>query len=723
MNNVKKAYYLLRYLGPKTIWLRAGVYVRNGLGITKRVYRLRPWSEIDLARITRRGTPPQAAEYAAFKLQQDVRFLFPLGQPPGVPQTLRAASADRQPSFEERVRLLYEGKPVYFLKTPSPTVVDWHVNPIDGTRGDPTRSWCEMPDFTPEQGDMRMLWEPSRAAWAIDMAKARGQNQADAADLYWEWLDSWMQASPPYLGFQWRCGQESSIRFFALAIGFWSIALDPATTPERWVQFARMAWATGHRVAHHINYAISQKNNHSMSEAVGLMLIALLFPELRHAGRWWRKGRRVLAWDIRRQVAPDGTFVQSSMNYQRVMMQVCTLGLRLAELRGQPFERDLYDRLARCSEFVYQCMEQTTGRVPNYGHNDGAYVLPLSECDFTDYRPVVQTVHFLAHRKRLFEPGPWDEELVWLFGGEALKSPQDFPREQASTAFRAGGYYTIRTPESWGMLRCHTYRDRPGQCDALHFDYWWRGQNVLLDCGSYKYYVPDRPDIEFYFRSIESHNTVEVDGKNYLESGGRFLWFPWPAAREVKFDVGGPVQVFTGEHEGYNRSPWHVVHRRTVVSLPGDQGWMVDDDLIGTGEHRAVARWHMMDVPCEVDEAEKSLRLDTPRGPLFFYFLAPPSTIRRIEIVRGRLEPGRFQGFASSYYGEMAAVPTLEFEVAGPGTLHIRTILSPRPLSPAEITALRRRLDAIVSGERRSSQNRPGPAPAPVAVSSAARDE
>jgi hypothetical protein len=31
--------------------------------------------------------------------------------------------------------------------------------------------------------------------------------------------------------------------------------------------------------------------------------------------------------------------------------------------------------------------------------------------------------------------------------------------------FDAGGYYTIRTPQAWAMIRCHTYRDRPGHVD------------------------------------------------------------------------------------------------------------------------------------------------------------------------------------------------------------------------------------------------------------------
>lgn len=681
MNQFEKAYYVLRYLGPQIIWLRAGVYLRKALGITARVYRPRPWEQIQLGEITLPGTPTSPADYAQFKREHTTPFLFALGEPPDLSALSRVELAERQPDWDERLKLLDELRPVYFLRLVSPTPADWHVNPLEGKRSDPTLTWCNLPDFSAEQGDMRMLWEPSRAAWAIDIAKAKARKAPiDAASLFWQWLDSWMEASPPYLGFQWKCGQESSVRWIALSLGFQSIALDVATTPERWVQFARMTWATGYRVAHHINYAISQSNNHSMSEAVGLMMIALQFPEFRESKAWWEKGRAVLGWDIRRQVAADGTYLQSSMNYERVMLQVCMLGLRLAELAREPLERDAYETLGRCSEFLYQCMEPSSGRLPNYGSNDGAYVLPMSECDFTDYRPALQAVHFLVHRRRLFEPGPWDEDLLWLFGPESLDSPGETQRLPVSSAFLEGGYYTLRTTDSWALMRCHTYHHRPDHCDQLGVDLWWRGQNVLRDCGSYHYYVPGRPDIEFYFRSVQSHNTIELDRQNYLESGGRFLWFPWPRAAERLFtgkpDPSSGVLIFEGEHYGYDRPPWHVVHRRTVMALPGDL-WAIVDDLLGSGTHRALLRWHMMDAPVTPDARQQRLRLDTPRGPLFMQVCGTSGIADRFEIIRGRDEPGRVQGFASEYFGEMLPIPTLECEYSRVLPMRIVTVLSP----------------------------------------------
>ncbi|MFQ5806584.1 MAG: heparinase II/III family protein, partial [Phycisphaerae bacterium] len=421
MSPLEKAYYILRHLGPRVIWLRAGVYLSNSLGRTRRIFRAQPWDQIDLAELVRAGTPIDANSYARFKRENPPPFLFPLGQPPEVPRELRTAGVARQPPLPERLRLLAEDRCVYFFRSPSPSPIDWYANPFDGTRSKPGKAWTDVPDYLPDQGDPRMLWEPSRAAWAVDLARARSHgSEVSAGSLFWRWVDSCMEACPPFEGFQWKCGQESAVRFIAIALGFWSLAGDAATSPTRWQQFARLAWATGYRIAHHINYAISQRNNHALSEACGLLLVSQLFPEFHEADAWREKGRRVLAREIRRQTYVDGSYIQQSMNYQRVMLATSLLALRLAELRSEPFERDIYERLGRCGEFLFQMMDSQTGRLPQLGNNDGAHVLPLNECDFTDFRPVIQAAHYLVHRKRRLQRGAWDEDVLWLFGADAL---------------------------------------------------------------------------------------------------------------------------------------------------------------------------------------------------------------------------------------------------------------------------------------------------------------
>lgn len=667
MNAVAKAFNILRFLGPRIVWLRAGTYVEKRLGTTRKRYAPVEWDAIDLRHRFRGDVPSAAEAYAAYRTASPPTFMFPIGAPPA-PSASVLIGAERTPTLVERIALLRDFRCVCFFKEPTPGPVDWNVNPFDGRSSFPERTWCDIPDFLPTQGEMRGLWEPSRAAWAIDLARARGRGVAsDTAELYWRWVESWMQHNPPWRGFQWKCGQESSVRMMALAIGLWAVARDPQTTPARWVAFAKLAWATAHRVVHHIDYAISQKNNHALSEACGLMLLAQLFPEFADAPRWADVGRRVLGAELQRQIYTDGSYVQHSTNYHRVMLDVACLGLRLAELAQRPFDRRVYDCVGRAAEFLHQISDERSGGAPNYGSNDGAWVLPLCDCDFADYRPAIQAAHYLVHRKRLLPVGPWDESLLWLFGSEVLASQPETQRAPASNAFSDGGYYTLRSAESWLMTRCHTYRDRPAHVDMLHVDLWWRGQNVLCDSGSFQYYTPDDPNVEKHFKSIAAHNTIEIDGANPLELVSRFLWLPWPRARELRFDAATDgAAVFSGEHYAYDRAPWRVVHRRTIVMLDADV-WVIVDDLLGEGEHDFRSRWHLLDAPAEFVGEARRATIRSPRGK---WSIAAGATAA----VEATLDRG---GWSSRYYSWRTPIPRLT--LAGRAALPVRLVMLAGP--------------------------------------------
>lgn len=701
MNPLAKAYYVTRYLGTSFVRQRLAMFVAKRMGHDRKTYVARPWDDVRLADLVRPGTPTEPAAYAQFKRDQDAKFLFPLGKPPatrlfdrfddaiapGESSGGTAVGAARQPSLYERIKLLDAGRCVHFFRFTATHAYDWYRNVHSAQRGDGERLWFEIPDFRPDQGDMRTLWEASRCAWAIDLARARAHGiDCDAGGIFWRLLESWLDACPPFVGVQWKCGQEASTRLIALSLGMWALADDPATTPQRWQQFARLAWITGYRVRHHIDYAISQKNNHALSEACGLILVSQLFPEFRESAEWRACGRRVMAQELARQVYEDGSYVQQSTNYHRVMLHVSMLALRLCELAGDPLDRGVYDRIAAGGEFLYQLSEPSSGMLPNYGSNDGALVLPLSNSLFTDFRPAIQAAHYLARHEKLLPDGPWDEDLIWLFGGDSLDARRAEPRKPASSAFGAGGYYTLRGRESWAMTRCHTYRDRPGQVDMLHLDLWWRGQNVLCDCGSYQYYTPENPAIEKHFKSIAAHNTVEIDGASPLELVSRFLWFPWPRARERAFeDDGEGLRYFEGEHYGYARSPWRAIHRRSIVALDLDT-WVVIDDVLGRGAHSIKARWHLMDASFDFDPVRAGVTLDTHAGMWSLAAAASRGAVE-VRVDRGVEDGNSLRGFTSRYYSKRDPTPVVECATRGELPLRIITVMGPGPIFAPRLVA------------------------------------
>lgn len=676
MTKIKAIPYLVNKLGLRIILLRLYIYANKLTGISRKRFVSRPWTQITLQQILAQGIPTELEDYACYRDEHVPSFLLPMGKPPAVPGTTTGVRSSCSLPLADRGELLEQMRCVYFGEQSSPERIDWHHDPFHGGRSNPDPIWCDIPCYLPEQGDPRMLWEPSRAAWAIDIARiaARGEHP-DAADLLWKWIDDWMEHCPPFHGFQWWCGQETAVRFIALTIGIW--ACSKKLTPLQWQKFVRLAWATGYRIVHHINYAISQKNDHALSEAVGLMMIGHLFPELRESSIWSKKGKKVLSGELIRQCYSDGSYLQQSHNYHRVMLQNAILGVRLAEIAGEPFPQELYTIIDQSASFLFQMIDPDTGKIPLYGNNDGAHILPLSECDFLDFRPVVQAAHYLVHRKRLFAEGPWDEDCLWLTG--EIPPTQDAERipEPMSSRFDEGGYYTLRrsNEKTWAMIRCHTYKDRQGHRDALHVDLWWRGINILRDCGTYQYYIPGRPDMEDYFSSMSAHNTVQVDGSDALEKVSRFLVFPWGRATVRHFSDNDSVAYFEGESFDYDRSPWNVLHRRAVLSLYRGI-WVIIDDLLGHGEHSARWWWHLAEGDIRLYEKEEKLELETAAG-LIGITMRSSQGVGAMQLICGSTETDQVQGVAAPSYGRLDDVAVLQADYCCTLPLRTVTVISP----------------------------------------------
>lgn len=203
------------------------------------------------------------------------------------------------------------------------------------------------------------------------------------------------------------------------------------------------------------------------------------------------------------------------------------------------------------------------------------------------------------------------------------------------------------------MIRCHAYRDRPAHVDMLHVDLWHKGVNVLSDSGSYKYYTPESPGLDKYFKDIAAHNTIEVDGRGPLDLASRFLWLPWPSARCIEWS---PTR-FVGEHDAYHRTPWNVTHRRSV-ELEADETWVITDDLLGEREHHLALRWHLAEGPYEFDAAQGKIVLNLPCGRATLAVEGPADM--RMEVFRGLDGPPETAGWISTRYGRRTPRPTVK---------------------------------------------------------------
>jgi hypothetical protein len=666
---------LLRQYGWRRCIFRAAHDWQRRHGWLKRRWPAWRWEDRPLASWVKPRVPSAPAEFRAYRAQSQAHFFFPPGQPPQ-PRVEWSEAAQAQ------AEMLLEGKFRYFsfqdgeLGYPDP---DWLLNPFTGQRDHGAAHWTACSDFEPARGDIKYIWEPSRFGWAYSLARAYAHKREDRfAEAFWRLLESWLAANPPQSGPNWSCGQEVAIRVLACTFAghvFWA---SPATTDERWARLTVLLAASAERIAAHIDAARNQMGNHATSEAAGLLTVGLLFPELRDAARWRAMARYVLEDEARRYNAPDGSYTQHSMNYQRLMLHAYLWSLALERRNGHEFSEVTRQRLACSSEFLYQMQDPQTGRLPNYGPNDGALMLPLSDCDYLDYRPVISAMHYLMHGERCYPAGPWDEDLLWLFGPAALGAPSRV-EPRAGRDFRTGGYFTLHGENSWAMVRCHSYRNRPNQADMLHVDLWWRGLNLLRDSGTYTYYDPAQ-HWNRYFVSAAAHNTVTVGGADQMLKGPRFQWKSLLQSRHLGRRRLEHVEIWEGEHYGYRRLAARATHRRTLCCFDQDC-WVIIDDILGTGVVAAALRWHLPDVAYAL--ADDALHVQTELGSVSLQILMSGGGALRV--LRAADEPTGRGGWCSLYYGVREPALTLCAETCARLPLRFLTLLTPGP--PATINS------------------------------------
>ena len=534
---------------------------------------------------------------------------------------------------------------------------DWFENPLTHERFDSDRHWSRMDEF--QGGDVKLVWELSRFAMVYPLVRAYWRTgREEFGETFWLLVADWLTKNPPNVGIHWRCGQEGSIRALAWLFGLYGFADATATTPDRVARMLEALEFTGHRIEGHIDYALSQNNNHGISESAMLLSLGLLFPQWDGAQRWERRGRALLEKLGTTLVYDDGTFSQHSFNYQRSMLHQYLWSIRLAEINHRPLSSGLRERMTRSGRVLQRLLEPNSGKVPNLGHNDSGLVLPLTNCHPNDFRPVVQASRFLGHGCRVLNEGAQDEEAFWLFGPQMLKVG---PKAEGVADLRAsvGGCYALRTESSMVFVHSPQFKHRPSQADVLHCDVWWNGINIAIDPGTFSYHSPTPWDNALAHARF--HNVVTVDGKDPMERVSRFVWLPW-AKCSLEADVrsvDGMLACFQFSHDGYQRLEDPARYRRSVLRL-GSRCWLVLDRLSARRVHHHRLHWLLNDLPCQWDSARAKMVIQTPKGSVF---VTAGSDIPSHVTSLVRADPDSPRGWVSRIYQQRE--PALSFGIEG----------------------------------------------------------
>ncbi len=538
----------------------------------------------------------------------------------------------------------------------------------------PLRHWTKYHGRMPDGGDIKPVWETGRFSWATTLARAYWISGEDGyAEGFWKYFEEFTSANPANLGPHWSSAQEVALRLIAFAFCYSLIAKSTATSEARAQTLAAAAVEHAERIPPSVDYARAQNNNHLLSEAMGLVTAAAMLPEHPKAEKWKRFGWELFAEGIEKQIHEDGAYAQHSNNYHRLILQLGLWAKTIEKGIGDPISNAIKEKLAAATEWLGTLLDEESGRVPNLGPNDGAYIFPLSVLPFEDYRPTLQAASLAFQDKATLKVGIWDEMALWLemktpsppsSGTARADAALSRALKQNNSPIRLVGKYT------WAYFRAAEFKERPGHADQLHLDIWWRGLNVAQDAGSYLYIAPAPWDNAL--ASARVHNTVTVNEHEPMTRAGRFLWLDWAQTRILsqKRTKEDRLITATAQHDGYSKLG--VLHRREMTW--NVNRWVATDHLLPTKEtekeFRVRLHWLLPDWDWQIDS--QKLRIESPYGEIEIAVdvsvgdLVELKLFREGMLVHGSGEGDAIMGWASPTHGVKVAALSFVADAKGP---------------------------------------------------------
>jgi hypothetical protein len=511
---------------------------------------------------------------------------------------------------------------------------DWLTNPDTGFKYKNTKHWTEFSDYSKEAGDIKYVWEKSRFSYLNTIIRYDYHFEIDQSSFVFSEIENWINNNPVNMGPNYICSQEITIRCFNWIIALYYYKNSKNLTQSRFTKILNSLYLQANHVYENINFSkISVRNNHAITECLGIYTFGILFPYFPNAKKWKTKGKKWFESEIAYQIYDDGTFLQFSMNYHRVVIQLLTWAIQINKINDQPFKSIVYDKASKSLSFLMSCMNPSSGFLPNYGANDGALFFKFNTQQFRDFRPQLES---LSLSLDLYWPYSSSEDKFW-FGLNSLPKTINHSGVSTLKSFKNGGYYLINDiDQTFTFIRCGNHKDRPSQADNLHLDIWIDGENVLRDAGSFKYNTNEN-DLKYFF-GTQSHNCSTLGESDQMLKGGRFIWYNWTQSLGAELIANENEYVFTGKISAFKHIDNKATHKRTVIKKRGIRQWEILDELSHSTNKEMFQYWH-------------------PTNEFLKKFKIIATTIDGMEIC-----PIIEQGYYSSLYGKKEEAVQIKFK-------------------------------------------------------------
>ncbi len=570
MNRLTLLAHLIKNMGWRYLAYRGSHEIKRRGGLLKRKF------------------PVTAAHKAFISLESwrslPVHFFFTDQSGLNIPKIKNKALADEFIKFQNGEIRFFNDR--YYKSSGADK---WIINPRTNYVYDINRHWTDVDDFSSEQGDIKFVWERSRFCHLYPLIRYAYHFDRDAASLLFSEILSWIGANPLNRGPNFKCSQEISIRLLNWTFALFYYRHSTALSEENFETIINSIYRQAQHVYANINFSRKTvRNNHAITETLTLYLTGLLYPFFPESGRWREKGKQWFEQEILYQIYEDGSYLQFSLNYHRVVIQLLTWAFYLAEINQDRFSDAVYERGNEALDFLINMQDAHSGRLPNYGANDGSIFFKLNNCRYRDYRPQINALYYFFHKKNCYSDRDCYEDARWYnrdFSDES--APYQY---QNLKQFEKGGYYIIRDNDSLSFIRCGIHKDRPSHADNLHLDIWFKGENLFHDAGTFQYNT--NPELVQFFSGSSAHNTVTLGNNDQMKKGPRFIWLYWSQAIDAKSEEHDGYYYFEGLIRAFQYLSKNIVHKRVVKKYKQSPRWEIVDSVSGATDLPMIQHWN-----------------------------------------------------------------------------------------------------------------------------------
>lgn len=449
-------------------------------------------------------------------------------------------------------------------------------------------------------GNIKQVWEMSRhhhltvlgAAWWLT-------REERYAEILAAQLRSWWRANPFLSGVHWTSGIELGVRLISWV---WVRRLL-----DEWPKVSDLFEGDDdalRQIAWHCEFLAafpsrgSSANNHVIAEAAGLVAAANAFDWYGRSAYWRRTGRVLLEREFAANTFSSGLNRELASDYHRFVLELILAAAVEADAGADPLSPSTWQLITTGLDAAASLLD-SSGRPPRQGDGDEGRALMLDDPEQSPWGVLLSAGAALTGGAPWW-PGGGPSVTGLLLGAVGDHHPGDHLSEPRRWFPDAGCALLVSGVEDGPQIWCRVDGGPHGftsiaahaHADALSIELRHDGVELLVDPGTFCYH--GEPSWRSWFRSTAAHNTVELGGRDSSDSGGPFMWTRHATTRTLDHHVeSGPVQSWTGEHDGYAAGSPSATHRRRVVLDSRDRRLRVEDRLTSSGPVPARLSWHL----------------------------------------------------------------------------------------------------------------------------------